>query len=226
MIRFRCKNCGQKICVEDDFAGNKGRCPHCKQIISISCPDNKSAVQSEVVLQNSGSGASVFDISPKTEVPTDYSAGSENHLYPDHINAAEQDKAPERKYPWLIDVFLYPANKSGLTILGIIVGIPLLLRILSKFLFLFTTVFPPGLVFLTLVFVVRILLGGILSMYACWYFCRCIYESGFGAIRAPETVAVTPGLAELFRKFFMTISCCAMAFLPACIYYIITRQFN
>ncbi|MEN8128289.1 MAG: hypothetical protein ABFR90_10880 [Planctomycetota bacterium] len=35
MIRFMCEHCGQKIRVADTAAGKKGRCPHCKQLITI-----------------------------------------------------------------------------------------------------------------------------------------------------------------------------------------------
>lgn len=35
MIRFNCKNCGQKIKVPHQLAGKKGRCPKCKQVIVI-----------------------------------------------------------------------------------------------------------------------------------------------------------------------------------------------
>lgn len=35
MIRFDCKHCGNSVRVADSFAGKKGRCPSCKQIVQI-----------------------------------------------------------------------------------------------------------------------------------------------------------------------------------------------
>jgi len=32
MIRFRCKSCGQKIKVSDEYIGKKGRCPKCREV--------------------------------------------------------------------------------------------------------------------------------------------------------------------------------------------------
>jgi len=35
MIRFECPRCGQPVEVEEAFAGHKGRCPDCQQVIDI-----------------------------------------------------------------------------------------------------------------------------------------------------------------------------------------------
>ncbi len=35
MIRFNCKNCGQKISVPEVHAGKKGKCPKCKTIVVV-----------------------------------------------------------------------------------------------------------------------------------------------------------------------------------------------
>lgn len=35
VIRFKCKNCGQKIRVPDLHAGRKGKCPKCKNLLLV-----------------------------------------------------------------------------------------------------------------------------------------------------------------------------------------------
>jgi hypothetical protein len=35
MIKFQCKNCGQKIRVPLTDAGEKGKCPKCKKIVIV-----------------------------------------------------------------------------------------------------------------------------------------------------------------------------------------------
>ena len=35
MLRFGCNNCGYKFKVPDEFAGRKGKCPNCQQVINI-----------------------------------------------------------------------------------------------------------------------------------------------------------------------------------------------
>jgi len=41
MIRFHCSNCNYKVSVADEHAGKKGKCPKCKQVVTI--PDEKEA---------------------------------------------------------------------------------------------------------------------------------------------------------------------------------------
>ncbi len=38
MIKFNCPDCGQKVAVGDELAGKKGRCPKCKQVVTIPTP--------------------------------------------------------------------------------------------------------------------------------------------------------------------------------------------
>ncbi len=42
MIKFRCKDCGQKISTEDDAAGLTVNCPNCKAVVEVQAV-NKSA---------------------------------------------------------------------------------------------------------------------------------------------------------------------------------------
>ena len=133
----------------------------------------------------------------------------------------------KRKLPWLIDIFLYPTSAPGLTILGIVIGVPFLLHILVKFLGLFSLVFPPMLVFLALFAAIRVIVSFVLILYMYWYVCECIRDSAGGGIRAPETISITPGLGELLWQFLKIVGCLAFFSLPTLIYYFShTREFD
>ena len=49
MIRFNCKNCGQKFKVSDQKAGKKGKCPKCKQTIVIPPAAQEPAQESSII---------------------------------------------------------------------------------------------------------------------------------------------------------------------------------
>jgi hypothetical protein len=64
-------------------------------------------------------------------------------------------------------------------------------------------------------FIVRIFL----FLYLYWYFCECIRDSAAGGIRAPETMANTPGLGEILWQFFRTVFCLCVFIAPAVFYF-------
>jgi len=49
MIQFQCKNCGQKIKVQEKFAGKKGKCPKCKHLIVIPPAKQNSIQESSII---------------------------------------------------------------------------------------------------------------------------------------------------------------------------------
>jgi len=49
VIRFTCKNCGQKIKVHDQYAGKKGKCPKCRQAIVVPAAAQQPPAQSSIV---------------------------------------------------------------------------------------------------------------------------------------------------------------------------------
>lgn len=49
MIKFLCKNCGQKFTVSDQQAGKKGKCPKCKQTIVIPPAGQESAQKTSII---------------------------------------------------------------------------------------------------------------------------------------------------------------------------------
>jgi hypothetical protein len=125
---------------------------------------------------------------------------------------------PTRRLPWLIDIFLYPLNKPGLTILALSAGVPFLLRIVLKFFHYFTGGFPPMLVFWVLAIIVHHAGLALFVLYITWYVGECIRDSAAGAIRAADTVAATPGFGELFGRLFTILVTAGACLAPALVY--------
>jgi len=239
MIRFSCGKCGQKFKVPESRAGKKGTCPKCKNIIVV--PEIHTAAafptQSPAAEQKQGPEKSPYDpvllaVPQKAEVaagPADQYDDSDVALQDQHTlllgyRKPEPDTPPKRKLPWIIDIFLYPANTPGLIIMVIAVVLPFVLHALTKFLAIFTMTFPPGIVFLVLVLILRFLLGFTLFCYLWWYFSECIRDSALGGLRAPETAGNTPGFGELFCIVARIVACIAVAAVPTIVYLIYTHR--
>lgn len=134
------------------------------------------------------------------------------------IPVDETEQTGERKLPWIIDIFLYPISVPGLTMLGIFIGVPLLMEVFVKVLFLFTEGFPPFYVFAVFFLVISLIINIIIRLYRYWYLSECIRDSAEGRIRTPETVASTPGLWELFSIFLKMFVCIIVLSAPMYFY--------
>ena len=211
VIRFSCAECGRPICVPITHAGKKGKCPKCKSTVVI--PGR----------ENSDIDSLLFDLPPKNDVQ-DQQAGSAGlaedvRKLEEKLGIAKKpEPPPQRKLPWLLDIFLYPANIEGLTILGIVIGIPLLFHIFMRFLVLFAMVFPPALVLLMLFGAISSITNIVLLFYFYWYLAECVRDSAGGTIRAPETMAITPGPWELLGQIVKILVCLVFFSAPAIIY--------
>jgi DNA-directed RNA polymerase subunit RPC12/RpoP len=235
MIRFHCENCGQKLSVPQTKAGKKGRCPKCKNIVVVpKVEDTKSIANqtepgaSEISSKGSILDQNLFDI-PRESKVEDYliAQGSvSDKAFEDlqklqggvGISKVESEPVPQRKLPWIIDIFLYPASKPGLTILGIIIVIPLLFKLIVKLLGAFTLMFPPMLVFLVLFAIIGFIVDILLALYMYWYICECIRDSAAGGLRAPETISTTPGLGDMLLQLIRILVCFVFFAAPVLIY--------
>lgn len=223
VIRFCCKSCGQKIRVPQSLAGKKSRCPKCKGIVIIPASQDFAGVENrdnpanlKISSNKSGLNPSLFDI-PKTDTSNQSSA--KNDVFDEGLQATagyqiagQEDKTEqtgERKFPWLIDIFLYPVNLPGLLFFGIVILIPLILDILM-----FLLGILAGLISLPCSIII-ILIG----MYVYWYFVQCIRDSGLGGIRAPETIGETPGFFELLPAVLRILVCLVVCAAPAAAYF-------
>jgi len=233
MIRFSCKHCGQKIRVPEVGAGRKGKCPKCNNIVVVPKVEDIKPVASQTEPSASEiiSGDSIldphhYDIAQESKAAGDGTvkgiasdkALDELQRLQGSLRRVEPEPLPERKLPWYIDIVIYPTNKAGLTMLGIFIGVPLLMEVFVKVLFLFTKGFPPFYVFAVFFLVISLIINIIIRLYRYWYLSECIRDSAEGQIRAPETVASTPGLWELISIYLKMFVCIIVLSAPTYFY--------
>lgn len=125
---------------------------------------------------------------------------------------------PQRKFPWLIDIFLYPANLHGIIFLGIVVLIPLMFQLVVEFLV--------GLmgVFAVLVIFINLIVDIVILMFTYWFLTECIRDSADGNLRVPNTTDSTPGLAEMGLRLIRILFCLVVYLFPASLYYRYTHR--
>lgn len=228
MIRLRCENCGYEFNVSQDSIGKKDRCPNCKNIVVVPRIEDAKPVTnqpeidaSEISSKDSILDPNLFDVprKNKAEHPVAQSDVSDEALENlRRLKSVEIEPPPVRKLPWPVDIFLYPANKPGLTILGIIIVIPLLFEFIVKFLGAIVLIFPPMLVFFSLFVAIGFIVNILLALYMYWYLCECVRDSAAGGLRAPETISTTPGLGEMFWQMIRILICFAFFAGPSLVY--------
>ncbi len=226
MISFCCKHCGQKIRVPEVGAGRKGKCPRCKNIVLVPKVEDTTPVASPAELKTSEivSGDAILDSSrfeiaqeEKTakrgtfEDNASDTAMDELQRLQGSLREIEPEPLPERKLPWFVDIVIYPTSKAGLTMLGIFIGVPLLMEAFVLALSLLTVIFLPFYVFYLFFLIISLLINIVIRLYRYWYLSECIRDSSEGQIRAPDTVAFTPGLWEMF-SIFMKMFVCVIVF--------------
>jgi DNA-directed RNA polymerase subunit RPC12/RpoP len=235
MIEFTCNNCGQKFSAPESRAGKKGRCPKCKNVVFI--PDalklDSAAQQKNPGESQNDPRYSAYDLT-LLEVPqtgeaqekrtgeSGQAAGQTGRII-ESSKQYESESGAKRRFPWLIDIFLYPANKSGLVILGIIITIRWFSIIVVRSLGYATPALSPSVVIVVPLIGISILVRVILYLYFYWYLCQCVRDSAEGGFRAPETINRTPGLGEMF--WLLRSSVCFLLFAgPVLGYYFSAQQ--
>jgi len=235
-MKFQCDKCGGKLTVPDTKAGERATCPICKEAVTIPASAVQEAADTadppvgsskESPLQNS----LLLDVAPADVAGGGPAAGADAteaayeklRMLQVGYRLKEDEEAPQRKLPWMVDILLYPLNKPGLTILMISVGIPFVLRATLKFMQIFCIVFPPALVFWVLLIILHWLALLLLVLYMNWYLCQCIRDSASGGIRAADTTAETPGLGELFGQSLTVLATLGACMAPALAYLLLTH---
>jgi len=230
MIKFNCKSCGQKFSVPDSRSGKKGRCPKCKNVVFVpeiqatnSLTEQSNSGVPEVSSKSSADNLTLLNALEKDRIqdePIGLSSVPEQATkYEQELEEEPPDdtEAPaERKLPWVIDIFLYPISIPCLLTLGIIISIPLLINILIGLLG------PYGI----LLFVPSFFVNTIIGLYFLWYVAECIRDSAEGGIRAPETLAHTPGLGDLLLQLFRLLACLLIFAGPMGYYFIKTHRID
>jgi len=210
-MEFHCTTCGHKLTVPDTKVGQKGRCPRCREVLSIPSPDAEP--------KGAPLDRRLLDVPEPTEEDQSETAYEE-------LRAAfggrilEPEEIPQRKYPWIVDIFLYPLNVSALTILLICVGGPFCLRVALKFCMVLTGAIPVLLIFWVIFLMLHWAALLLLGMYMIWYVFAAMRDSAEGGIRAPNTGASTPGLAELLSETFKLFITALFCMAPALVYLI------
>jgi len=210
-MEFHCTYCGRKLTVPDSQAGKKGRCPQCKEALTIP---NASAEP-----QNEPLDRQLLDLPEPTESDQSEIAYADlRSTFGGRI--LEPEPIPKREYPWIVDIFLYPLNASTLTMLLICVGGPFFLRVLVQFAKVCTIHIPVLLIFWLVSIVAHWIALLLLDMYMVWFVFASMRDSAQGGIRAPNTTAATPGLGELLGAFFTLLVCALFSLAPALAYWI------
>jgi len=220
VIRFRCKHCQQRITVPKIYAGKKAKCPKCKNIIVVPKAESAGAGAPQVTPGGSeaGSKGAAFGLTfldiPQKDKTADQRPAPDKTF--EDLRELEQEIAtdqaepiPERKLPWLIDIFLYPISTPGLTILAIVIVIPLLIDFVAMLLGPFGFfISVPG-------FVVNI----VIFLYMYWYLCHCIRDSAEGGLRAPDVLVRAPSLGDMGWQTLRVVGCLAFFAAPMFIYH-------
>lgn len=193
MIKFNCKNCGQKISVSEIHTGKKGKCPKCKTIVIVpeinidislkpqnphpdklqytqQLPEPELHLKKDTLAQPGFNGQSPYGLNITNE---------------SLMKTEIKEKPPERKLPWIVDIFLYPTSMSGLINLGIFWLLPILLGFIQRI--------------LPIPFIWGIA-GLIVAGYMYCFFMECIRDSASGGIRAPENMASMPDMGDAFTQ--------------------------
>jgi hypothetical protein len=195
----------------DTNAGKKGRCPRCKnEIIVPDAQPPKVTVQQN----NSVHDSNLLDMPEKGQIKD----ACEEIKEPKRETLVEELEIDgESKLPWIIDIFLYPINTSGLIHLVIFSFLP------QKLLPLFSLGYwfhPPifGL--------------GFLVIYISYFlFCLSdyIYESSKGNRRVPDskiTTNIVLHIEELLYPILNMFICIVVCFSPLLAYSIITKRID
>ena len=196
MLKFNCKSCGQKISVPEVYAGKKGKCPKCKTIVVV--PE----INDDISLKPQDSDTDNLQYvqqSPEPELRLKRDTSTQTRfegLSADGLNVTKEslvkpeikEKPPERKLPWIWDIFLYPTSMSGLINLGIFWILPILLGFIDGLML------PICYIWLMMRLAYLVIAG-----YMFYYFMECIRDSASGGIRAPENMGSVPDMHEAFE---------------------------
>jgi hypothetical protein len=201
----------------DASAGGQVTCPRCENIIIVPRKSTEAPEERQRGSEPAAPGSkySLYDLTlldvPEKDLP-EGQTGDAAELSADEEQAAGQvheeiEARPQRKLPWLIDIFLYPTSKAGIITLAIVILIPAAFGFMTSSLSGTAQQFPPLLVLLTPFACAGFLVNTVLAMYFLWYACECIRTSAAGEIRAPETLGTTPGLGEVFTQCLRVVGC-------------------
>jgi len=217
MIKFHCKNCGQKISVPETHTGKKGKCPKCKSIVvvpKIKAADSLNDQINPPDEKQQNASSPVPDLQLEKGPPGQ--TGKTNKVFANGFGVTQYDekfikidqpeKPPVRKVHWILDIFLYPTSMSGLINFGIFCLLPVLIRVFVMLL--------PG----RIAWLLGLLVGLVVTAYMYYYFMECIRDSAKGGIRAPENIGNFPDMSDAFSQYMEIVACAVIFWLPLAAY--------
>jgi len=225
IIEFLCEYCERRISVPKSHAGRKAICPQCNNrfiIPAIHAPgsDANQYYSGDLIARSTDSphDLTLLDVpeeyklkdEPADEADVSEEAIDRRHESEEDSQAEETEYVGQRKLPWIVDIFLYPISKGGLSTIGIL----LFLRLLTDFA-------ATGLLFccgcggLILGLILKIV---IYYSYMYWYFTECVRDSSIGGLRAPVILASMPGLSAMIWYFLRMFACYAFTLGPVTFY--------
>lgn len=217
VIKFNCKNCGQRISVPDVHAGKKGKCPKCKTSLVVpEIHDDMHLKQQDSNIDNLqySQHPSESELRLKLDTPPQtrfdgLSADGLNVTNESLLKLEIKEKPPERKLPWILDIFLYPTSISGLTSLGIFWVVLVFLHLLARATFI---AHSRGML------LILVIVGIIVAGYILYYFMECIRSSALGRIRAPENMVSIPDVDKAVTQVMEIVASVVIFWAPLGVY--------
>ena len=194
IIKFHCKNCGQKIRVPQIHAGKKGKCPKCKNIIIIPKAQTSSSVTEPANFEHTQTA--------------EYNQELEEE------SAEDAESATKCKLPWLVDIFLYPISASGMVHLAILSFLPRMLLPLGHLNWLYPPIFFLGFLVIFIGYLFYCLSDCI----------RDSANGGRRAPNIDISPTVLLNIGELISPVLKMFVCITVCLGPLLAYFIITRR--
>ena len=199
MINFHCKTCGQVISVPETHIAKKGKCPKCKTIVIVPAINDDLRPEpphADIDLSQYLQQPPEPEIHPKGDA---FPRTRFDALSADDLNAGNEpppepeikEEPPERRLPWILDIFLYPTSTSGLINLGIYWLLPILIGVMQRI--------------LPIPFIWSIA-GLVVAGCMYYFFMECIRDSASGGIRAPENIATMPDINDAAAQVLQIIA--------------------
>jgi Na+-transporting methylmalonyl-CoA/oxaloacetate decarboxylase gamma subunit len=222
-IIIRCSMCENDIAVAQSSMGKIIECPECGCFMEVPEKEAASPFSDSVIeLENAG----IVKADKREDPPSDSAKSLARYLNskkrPDDV---EQDYL--RKFPWFIDIFLYPTSPGGLVTLSILVFGPFIMKLIL--IGMRYVNIGPLTVFLVLgLAFVFLFIKIVLVIYVFWFFSVCVEESARGKTRAPETLTMQTddSVFEIFFSMARIVSCILICVWPSLVYYWETKQVN
>ena len=233
MIKFRCENCGRRFAVPEADAGKKGKCPRCKGLLVVPkvqttgpTKGQSRSTDGEAGVAEPAKELTLLAIPKKGDTQDDTSGKTDES--PRGLEAegpgGQTEEAGKRRFPWFIDIWLYPTSKAGLITFGVIILIPLAIGIVQRTLNELVGRFLPFLIVARGFAFFSFFAGVVIGLYLYWYLCECVRASAAGQVRAPETLAITPGLGDLLLQTLKIVGCLVVFWGPAGLYFFYTHR--